>query len=92
MRLSDCILCVMIYYNVPGLLHRNAGNARFHGNAGNVTARRCRGRRAGGAGCRKLLLLFALLRRRKNKLLNQKFQCISVGTSLVPGMRLPTAM
>ncbi len=29
MRLSDCILCDSIYYNLPGLLHRNAGNERF---------------------------------------------------------------
>ena len=28
MRLSDCILCVPIYYNVPGLLHRNAGSVQ----------------------------------------------------------------
>lgn len=39
MRLSDCILCVSIYCNLPDLLHRNAGNERVHAGAGNVSDR-----------------------------------------------------
>lgn len=30
MRLSDYIVCVLIYYNLPGLLHRTSGSAQSH--------------------------------------------------------------
>lgn len=34
MRLSDYIVCVLIYCNLPDLLRRNAGSARFRADAG----------------------------------------------------------
>lgn len=39
MRLNDSILCVPLYYNVPGLLHRNAGSGQFRVREGILTAR-----------------------------------------------------
>lgn len=38
MRLSDCILCVSLYYNLPDLFHRNAGSERSPGRAGTLKA------------------------------------------------------
>ena len=69
MRLSDCILCVLIYCNLPGLLHRNAGSVRFpwHAEIWSVHRRPVRHER-GGEYYRKWYVLFVLLRPRKNNL------------------------
>ncbi len=67
MRLSDCIVCVFIYYNLPGLLHRNAGNARLLLHEGILSVRRLpvhRGR--GGEYYRRLCVLFVLPQSYKN--------------------------
>ena len=35
MRLSDCIFCGFIYFNLPGLLRQNAGSVLLHVHADN---------------------------------------------------------
>lgn len=66
MRLSDCILRVFIYYNLPGLLHRNAGNGRFPLRAGSGWDRILPGRGLSAVCYRRWSVPFALLRLYKN--------------------------
>ncbi len=60
MRLSDYIVRVLIYCNLPGLLHQNAGSELILSGAGNGSDHTLPDPLPGGECCHMLFLLSAL--------------------------------